>query len=68
MDWFPDPMKPLSEKSSAELATEAWLYDEMMGGDDATAPAEGLRSRRVFHLPEAVRHPDASGALWSACW
>ena len=25
MDWFPDPMKPLSEKSAAELATEAWL-------------------------------------------
>lgn len=32
MDWFPDPMKPLSEKSAAELATEAWLYDEMTGG------------------------------------
>ena len=41
MDWFPDPMKPLSEKSAAELATEAWLYDEMTGGDDEQGSGGG---------------------------
>ena len=39
MDWFPDPMKPLSEKSAAELATEAWLYDDDYSGPlRATCP------------------------------
>ena len=33
MDWFPDPMKPLSEKSAADLANEYWMFNEVTKGD-----------------------------------
>ena len=33
MDFFPDLMKPLSEKNAFDLAREAWLYDEMTKDD-----------------------------------
>lgn len=29
MDFFPDLTKPLFEKNAFELATEAWLFDEI---------------------------------------
>ena len=60
MDWFPDPMKPLSEKSAAELATEAWLYDEMMGGDDEHGSGGGPSK------PPSV--PPSGGGSSSGCF
>ena len=50
MDWFPDPMKPLSEKSAAELATEA----EYCGA--AEPPARWWRS----HLSGLLEPPRLS--------
>lgn len=29
MEWLPDPMKPLSEKSAADLADEYWMFHEV---------------------------------------
>lgn len=43
MDFFPDLTKPLSEKDAFDLATEAWLYDEMTNDEldpDAALLAE----------------------------
>ena len=34
MGLFPDLFGPLSEKSAFDLATEAWLYDEITKDDD----------------------------------
>ena len=34
MGLFPDLFGPLSEKSAFDLATEAWIYDEMTKDDD----------------------------------
>ena len=36
MDFFPDLTKPLFEKNAFELATEAWLFDEMTSDDRDT--------------------------------
>ena len=60
MDWFPDPMKPLSEKSAVELATEAWLYDEMTGGDDEHGSGVGPSK------PPSV--PPSGGGSSSGCF
>ena len=43
MDFFPDLTKPLSEKDAFDLATEAWLFDEMTNDEldpDAALLAE----------------------------
>ena len=43
MDFFPDLTKPLSEKDAVDLATEAWLFDEMTNDEldpDAALLAE----------------------------
>ena len=61
MDWFPDPMKPLSEKSAAELATEAWLYDEMTGGDDEHGSGGGPSK------PPSVP-PSGGGSSFGCFW
>ena len=38
MDFFPDLNAPLSEKDAFDLATEAWLFDEMTSDDRDTDP------------------------------
>ena len=60
MDWFADPMKPLSGKNAAELATEAWLYDEMTGGDDEHGSGGGPSK------PPSV--PPSGGGSSSGCF
>ncbi len=42
MDFFPDLTKPLSEKDAFDLATEAWLFDDLFPDDPEGDLADAL--------------------------